>query len=142
MSTKPAFKKSILSVKIPSMPELVAIGHKKAENAAGIVREKSAYGKTGELDMNCSPAERELAMLIAQRGGEFMRRYKVEEDILTSCMDIIAVHLNDRPLRLLDFAQGDVTQFAHDYSRIRSLLNRTTGRLPSDVVLCFEASRH
>lgn len=138
----PPFKKTILSTAIPSQTELIAIGQEKAEKEAGVTRAKSPFGKTGELNHNCTPAERGLAMLIAQRGAEYMKAYKVNEDVLTACIDIVTVHLNDRPLRLLDFVQGDVTAFAHDYSRIRRLLNRTTGRLPSDVVLCFEAARH
>lgn len=137
----PLFKRSVLTRRIPGQTELMAIGQKKAEDEAGIVREKSAYGKTGELNMACTPQERELAMMIAARGAQFMKAYKVHEDVLTAAMDIVAVHMNDRRLRLLDFLQADVTQFAHDYSRIRTSINRMTGRIDSNIVLCFEEAR-
>ena len=138
----PPFKQTILSKRIAPMSQLIAEGQQKAEQEAGIVRERSVFGKTGELNMNLSPQDRELCIMIAARGSEFMKSYGVDEDVVTAAMDIGAVHLNDRPLRLLDFLQGDVTEFAADYSRIRRLINRTTGRLPSDVLLCFEAARH
>lgn len=144
---KPPFpfqqKRTIFQQRIPGVSELISIGQKKAEDDAGIIREKSAYGKTGELNMACTPAERELAMMIAARGHAFMRKYKIDEDVLTAAMDVITVHLNDRRLRLLDFLQAEVTEFAHDYSRIRRCLNRTTGRLSAEVTqLCFEEARH
>lgn len=140
--TKPPFKKTIVQVAIGTPAQLIAEGQHKAEREAGIIREVSAFGKTGELNLKLPPNEMHLCTMIAVRGGEFMKSYDVIEDIVTASMDIAAVHLNDRPLRLLDFLQGDVTEFAADYSRIRRLVNRTTGRLPSDVVLCFEAARH
>ena len=134
---KPPFKRNILTVPIGNPALLESQGQERAEKEAGIVREKSAYGKTGELNMQCDPQEKELALRIAIRGAEFMRQYGVEEDVLTAAMDIIAVHLNDRPLRLLAFALSDITDFAHDYSRIRRLINRTTGHVPSEIELKF-----
>jgi hypothetical protein len=142
MSKKPPFKHTLLRTPIASAAELIAKGQEKAEADAGIIRERSAYGKTGELNLKLSPNEHSLCTLIAQRGAEFMRLYDVHEDVITAAIDIAAVHLNDRPLLLLDFLQADVTSFAADYSRIRRHINRTTGRLPSDVLLCFEAPRH
>lgn len=137
-SNKPPFKKTIFSTAVESQDVLLARGQIKAEQEAGIVREKSAYGKDGTLNMNISPADKELCLRIAIKGAEFMRNYGVEEDIGTAAMDIAVCHLNHQPLELLSFLlTSDATDFAHDYSRIRRLINRTTGRLPSDIVLKF-----
>lgn len=138
MSKKPPFKKTIRTLAIPNQSVLMAQGQIKAEEEAGIVREVSAYGKDGALNLDLDPNERELCMRIAMRGAEFMRNYGVEEDVLTAAIDIAAVHKNFQPLQLLSFAiTSDATDFAHDYSRIRRLINRTTGLLPSDTVLKF-----
>lgn len=134
---KPPFKRNILSMPIGNPTLLNAQGQERAEKEAGTVREKSAYGKTGELNMHCDPQEKELAMRIARRGATFMKTYGVEEDVLTAAMDIVVIHLNHHPLRLLAFALSDITDFAHDYSRIRRLINRTTGRLPNEIELKF-----
>lgn len=138
MSDEPPFKKTILSVPIPNQTVLAAKGQERAEQDAGIVRELSRYGKTGEINLTCDENTRGLAMQVAIRGRDFMANYGVEEDVLTACMDVVAVHLNYQPLQLLSFAlTSDVADFAHDYSRIRRLINRTTGRLPDGTELKF-----
>lgn len=125
---------TVLSRRIDNPSILMAKGQAKAEADAGIVREISAYGKTGDIDLNVTPQERELAMRIAMRGAEFMRAYGVQEDLMSACMDICAIHRNEQPLKLLEFAiTSDVTDFAHDYAMIRKHINRTTGRLSAEA---------
>lgn len=127
---KPPQVETVFRKEIENPSILLAKGQAKAEADAGIVRERSAYGRDGDIDLAVSPQDRELAMRIAMRGAEFMRAYGVEEDLMTACMDICAIHRNQQPLKLLEFAiTSDVTDFAHDYAMIRKHINRTTGRL-------------
>lgn len=44
-------------------------------------------------------------------------------------MDLTAVHLNDSPLDLAAFANGDDSDFTHDIVGIVRHLDRTTGKL-------------
>lgn len=133
MSEKPTFRETIMRQAIPSQIELAA---------------KSALEPTMKIDSpfgainfdNLSPADAELCVRIAGRGAAFMRQYKVDEDQMQAGCDIAVVHCNDGPLELLRFMMADVTDFAHDYSRIRRFLNRQTGRmhLPLGEALLFK----
>lgn len=134
-------KKPIFKQPIKSQAQLMADAAEQAEHERQFARETSVFG-TGTLKMDGPPNERALCILIAQRGADFMKLYGVQENFMEAAMDVWVIHLNDRPLRLLDFLQGDVTSFAHDYSRIRRNTNRTTGRLVPNEQLCFEAAKH
>jgi hypothetical protein len=134
-------KKVIFKQAIKSQAELIADAAAQAEHERQFAREISVFG-TGTLKRDGPPNERALCILIAQRGADFMKLYGVEENFLEAALDVWIIHLNDRPLRLLDFLQGDVTAFAHDYSRIRRNTNRTTGRLVPNETLCFEVAKH
>lgn len=115
---------------IPSQVELAA-----QSALAPTVKVQSPFGRINFDGM--TPAEIELCVRIAARGADFMKHYGVVEDQMGAACDIAVVHNNDGKLDLLKFLQADVTDFAHDYARIRRCLNRQTGRLePGQLLLC------
>lgn len=62
----------------------------------------------------------------------------VKRDLL---MDVTAVHLNDRPLRLADLLAAPDFDFFHDLVGIRRHVNRSTGKLGGCFVPRFTGAK-
>lgn len=74
----------------------------------------------------------EIALAIAHRAVRLCAQYGVQMDAEFPryvYMDVLAVHLNDRPLRLGDLLNADDNSFSHDVFGIRRSIDRSTGKL-------------
>ena len=128
MSTKPPFKKSILTREIPSMAQLAADNASKESTAE--------THEDRELDwQGIDPNEFALALKIGIRADEFSWKYgKFHEDPVKVQMDMLCVHKYNCRLSLLQFLMSSDADFANDYAAIRRFLHRGSGTLPQHAI--------
>lgn len=67
--------------------------------------------------------------VITDRTYVWFEKHNHKIDFLSLQMDIISVHLNDRPLRLAELLDADDFNFMHDISGIINNIDRKTGKL-------------
>ena len=92
----------------------------------------------GNLQWQTSPEDARLIDLIVRRAMHMGKPHGINLDYLLSCMDVTSVHLNDRPIKLLQLLMSDNADFSGDFATIISAINRKTGKLSSDVKLLFQ----
>ena len=84
------------------------------------------------IDWNTTKEERLIIFQISSRAVSL-----IGADLLTTTMDIVAVHLNGCPLDLNELAAADDFSFIHDIEGIARHLDRATGRLQNCFVPRF-----
>lgn len=72
------------------------------------------------INFNCTPEERQLAVLISVRA----QRAKLTTDVLGTQMDIVATHMNGCPLDLQGLLDAEAFDFSHDICGIARHLDR------------------
>ena len=72
--------------------------------------------------------EFDLIFQIASRSNVLLKKHGIEEEMLTTVMDISTAHEHG-PLHLEEFLAADDSNFAHDALGIRRHINRKTGML-------------
>lgn len=81
---------------------------------------------------DCTKSERAIVEQIAARAFMLASKAGVRRSLNRQIdieMDIIATHLNGRPLRLQELLDADDFNFAHDVFGIHRHLDRETGEL-------------
>ena len=75
------------------------------------------------------PAEQQVIEHIAKRASAMAAANGFRDPRMEALMDVEACHCNGTPLRLLELAEADDFNFAHDVFGIRRHIDRKTGRL-------------
>lgn len=93
--------------------------------------------KKAEFNFNASPQDWALINSIVARGIEMGSRHGVKVDYMTAAMDLMTLHCNGMPLKLLQLLMSDESDFARDFTGIGIHIDRATGRLKNDFVPRF-----
>lgn len=94
------------------------------------------------IRFDCAPRDFQTAELIARRAVELGKTHGVTIDYMQTHMDLIAVHVNDRPLKLFQMLCCDNGDFSHDVLGIAKFIDRATGKLRGGFIPRFsEAAR-
>lgn len=81
------------------------------------------------VKFTATKSETDTINKIALRATNMRAEYNIENDTLSTMMDIEAVHCNGCPLDLERLLAADDYYFAHDVFGIEQHIDRKTGRL-------------